>query len=104
MIIRIDYQEADVMLDLWGGTSGTFDGIDLFNRVIDQRWKNYASGTTDIDRFNYRYDRDSNRTWKENTVSKSLGTPVYIDEQYSYDNLNRLTIMDELKVTRTFTT
>jgi RHS repeat-associated protein len=93
MIIRIDYQEADVMLDLWGGTSGTFDGIDLFNRVIDQRWKNYASGTTDIDRFNYRYDRDSNRTWKENTVSKSLGTPVYMDEQYSYDNLNRLTIM-----------
>jgi RHS repeat-associated protein len=93
MIIRIDYQEPDVMLDLWGGTTGSFDGLDLFNRVKDQRWLNYASGTTDIDRFKYGYDRDSNRTWKENTVSKSLGTPVYMDEQYSYDNLNRLTVM-----------
>lgn len=25
-VIRIDYTEPDVMLDLWGGTSGTFAG------------------------------------------------------------------------------
>jgi RHS repeat-associated protein len=91
MILRIDYQEPDVMLDLWGGTTGTFDGLDRFNRIIDQRWK--TSGGTDKDRFKYGYDRDSNRQWKENTVSKALGSPVYMDEYYTYDNLNRLTVM-----------
>ena len=31
--------QPSVMLDLWGGTSGTFNGFDLFNRIIDQRWE-----------------------------------------------------------------
>ena len=30
MILRIDYQEPDVMLDLWAGTTATFSGIDRF--------------------------------------------------------------------------
>ena len=37
-VVQIEYSEPGVMLDLWGGTSGTFAGIDLFGRVIDQRW------------------------------------------------------------------
>ena len=99
MILRIDYQEPDVMLDLWGGTSGTFDGIDQFNRIIDQRWKYYGASPADRDRFKYGYDRDSNRQWKENTVSKALGSPVYMDEYYTYDNLNRLTVMKRGQLT-----
>ena len=39
MVVRIDYPQPDVMLDLWGGTSGTFDGFDQFGRVTDQHWK-----------------------------------------------------------------
>ncbi|MDA7980516.1 MAG: hypothetical protein MPJ50_17295, partial [Pirellulales bacterium] len=40
------------------------------------------------------YDRASNRSWRENTVSKALGTPVYLDEYYTYDGLNRLQNFD----------
>jgi hypothetical protein len=51
MIIRIDYPEPSVRLDLWGGTSGTFAGIDRFGRVTDQRWQNNtASMPTDTTR------------------------------------------------------
>jgi YD repeat-containing protein len=39
MVLQIIYSEPGVQLDLWGGTSGTFNGLDLFNRIIDQRWK-----------------------------------------------------------------
>ena len=42
-VVRIDFTEPTVMLDLWGGTSGTFAGIDRFGRVIDQRWRYYVS-------------------------------------------------------------
>jgi YD repeat-containing protein len=38
-VIRINYPQPSVMLDLWGGTSGAFNGFDLFNRIIDQRWE-----------------------------------------------------------------
>jgi YD repeat-containing protein len=99
MIIRIDYQQPDVMLDLWGGTTATFDGIDRFDRVIDQRWVNYAGSPADIDRYKYGYDRNSNRQWKENTVSKAMGSPVYLDEYYTYDNLNRPTNMKRGQLT-----
>jgi RHS repeat-associated protein len=103
MIIRIDYPEPSVRLDLWGGASGTFAGIDRFNRVTDQRWQNDTSSTpTDIDRYQYGYDRDSNRTWKANVV----GTPAVsggLDELYAYDRVNRLNQMQRgtLNSTRT---
>jgi RHS repeat-associated protein len=81
-----------VWLDLWGGTSGTFTGLDLFNRVIDQQWQNNITGTpADIDRFKYGYDLNSNRQWKQNVVSSAASVPL--DEYYNYDNLNRLTAM-----------
>lgn len=78
MTLRIDYQEPDVMLDLWGGSTGAFAGIDHFNRVKDQRWQNYSGTPADAERYKYWYDQDSNRIAKENTVSKALGTPVYL--------------------------
>jgi RHS repeat-associated protein len=71
------------------GRSGRY----MFNRVTDQRWQNNITATpTDIDRYQYGYDQNSNRTYKGNVV----GTPVVtggLDEYYSYDNLNRLTEM-----------
>jgi RHS repeat-associated protein len=93
MVIRITYPQPSVWLDLWGGTSATFNGLDQFNRIIDQRWQNSITTTpTDIDRYQYGYDQDSNRIWKANVV----GTPVVtggLDEYYTYDTLNRLTEM-----------
>ncbi len=100
MIIRIDYPEAQSRLDLWGGVSGTFAGVDRFNRVIDQRWtstssvesqNNVTTTPADIDRYQYGYDRDSNRVWKKNVVADAASVPL--DEFYTYDALNRLATM-----------
>ena len=87
-IVRIAYPQPLVWLDLWGGTSGVFSGLDLFNRIIDQRWQNNTASTpTDIDRYQYGYDQASNRLWKANLMTTGL------DEFYAYDPLNRLTLM-----------
>jgi RHS repeat-associated protein len=92
-VVRITYPQPEAWLDLWGGTSGTFNGLDQFNRVTDQRWQNSITGTpADIDRYQYGYDQDSNRLYKANVV----GTPIVtggLDEFYAYDHLNRLTQM-----------
>jgi len=92
-VVRITYPQPEAWLDLWGGTSGLFAGLDQFNRVIDQRWQNGITGTpVDIDRYQYGYDQDSNRLYKANIV----GTPIVtggLDEFYTYDHLNRLTDM-----------
>jgi YD repeat-containing protein len=46
---------------------------------------------SDLDRYQYGYDQNSNRLWKGNVVAHAAG--VYLDEAYSYDNLNRLTVI-----------
>ena len=91
-VVRITYPQPGVWLDLWGGTSGTFNGLDRFNRVVDQRWQNaVTTAPADVDRYQYGYDRDANRTWKRNVVSAAASVPL--DEFYAYDQLNRLTAM-----------
>jgi hypothetical protein len=55
-IVRIDYPAPQVRLDLWGGTSGSFAGLDRFGRTIDQRWYDYGA-SPDRDRFKYGYER-----------------------------------------------
>jgi RHS repeat-associated protein len=72
-------------IDPAGGTGDAGDkytGLDRFDRVVDQRWYN---GSTYTDRFQYTYDRDSNRLSRTNVVNTSF------NESYSYDNLNQLT-------------
>ena len=56
--------------------------LDRFGRVVDHRWINASN--VDVDRFKYGYDRNSNRTYKENGVIASLS------EVYTYDDLNQL--------------
>ena len=73
------------MPDLWGGTSGTFTGFDRFGRIIDQHRRHYGSSPADLDRYQYGYDRNSNRLWKQNMVAVTG-----FDEQYAVDNLNLL--------------
>ncbi|MCA9208420.1 MAG: hypothetical protein KDA55_08705, partial [Planctomycetales bacterium] len=53
-VVIEDYQEPQIRLDLFGGTSGTYAGFDRFDRVVDHRWLNYNT-STDIDRFKYGY-------------------------------------------------
>ncbi|MFN8710617.1 MAG: RHS repeat-associated core domain-containing protein, partial [Planctomyces sp.] len=96
-----DYQQPDLKLDLFGGTTGTYAGLDRFGRSIDHRWDNYTSGTVDRTRYLYGYDFNGSRTWKEDSVAAS--NSVNRDEFYGYDGLNRLKAADrgDLNVGRT---
>ncbi|WP_428940632.1 RHS repeat-associated core domain-containing protein [Fontivita pretiosa] len=86
-IVRRDHPQPQVRLDLWGGTSGTYSGLDRFGRVVDQLWRDYGA-SADRERFGHGYDRNSNRVYRDHTVTSGK------DEYYAYDNLNRLTSMD----------
>ena len=46
---------------------------------------------SDLDRYQYGYDQNSNRLWKANVVG--TGAVGNLDEGYANDNLNRLTQM-----------
>jgi YD repeat-containing protein len=64
-----------------------YTGLDRFGRVVDQRWIKTGNGTH-TDRFGYGYDRDSNRTYRDNLVNTAFG------ELYTYDGLNQLASFD----------
>ncbi len=70
-----------------GDAGDQYTGLDRFGRVVDQRWIKTSNGTA-TDRFQYGYDRDGNRLWRDNLVNSAFG------ELYSYDNLNQITSFD----------
>jgi RHS repeat-associated protein len=90
-VVRVAYPSINAWLDLWGGVSGIFNGLDLFGRVIDQNWQDATNTTspTSIDEYRYGHDRNSNRIWKQNVVASGKA----LDELYAYDALNRLNDM-----------
>jgi len=91
-IVRADYIEPEVMLDLWGGSPGSYTGIDRFGRVVDQLWIDYGEDPdVNVARILHGYDRDSNRLYREDYEATANGQAY--DELYSYDGLNRLTDM-----------
>jgi hypothetical protein len=62
-------------------------------RVVDQNWS--KSDGVIVDRFQYGYDRGSNRLWRQVGQSSPFATtPPGKDEFYSYAGLNRLTHTD----------
>jgi RHS repeat-associated protein len=76
-------------------SADNFASLDRFGRVIDQFWADYYD--TKIDWYSYGYDRAGNRLWKENKLSDDpnlMETPVYLDELYHYDALDRLVSTD----------
>ncbi len=56
------------------------------------QWYLHAVGN--VVRIKHGYDYAGNRVYREDTVSKAQGTPVYLDEYYTYDGLDRLTNLD----------
>jgi len=78
-----DFQQPDVKLDYFGGTSGTYAGFDRFDRVVDQKWYDYGASAV-RDQYTYGYDRASNRLYRENTGLSGK------DEFYTYDGMNQL--------------
>jgi RHS repeat-associated protein len=68
-----------------GDAGDKYAGLDRFGRVVDQKWQIDTATPTITDRFQYTYDRDSNRTARTNVVNTSF------NESYGYDSLNQLT-------------
>ncbi len=66
-----------------GDAGDRYTGLDRFGRVVDQRW--VSGSNTDVERYQYGYDRAGNRLFKDNTVISDLS------EQYAYDALGQLT-------------
>ncbi|TXI78905.1 MAG: RHS repeat-associated core domain-containing protein, partial [Cupriavidus sp.] len=83
--VRTAYIEPGVTLDLWGGGASTYQGLDRFNRVIDQPWK---VGSADLARLQYGYDSVDRRTYRRDTVAEWLTTAF--DELYAYDGCDQL--------------
>ncbi|WP_428938183.1 hypothetical protein [Fontivita pretiosa] len=79
-IVRRDHPQPQVRLDLWGGTSGTYSGLDRFGRVVDQLWRDYGA-SADRERFGHGYDRNSNRVYRDHTVS-SAGASAALRVRY----------------------
>jgi RHS repeat-associated protein/uncharacterized delta-60 repeat protein len=74
------------------GAGDQYTGLDAFGRVVDQRWRKTTGTPADVDRFKYAYDKDSNRLYKENTLSSTNSELYHADgASAGYDSLNRLT-------------
>ena len=70
-----------------GDAGDQYIGLDRFGRVVDQRWIVASTGVA-RDRFQYGYDRDSNRLYRDNLVNAAFG------ELYTYDGLNQIASFD----------
>jgi RHS repeat-associated protein len=89
--VRVDYPQPQVRLDLWGGTSGSYAGLDSFDRVTRQLWHYYGGTPADRDKFTYGYDRNSNRLFKQNDVSSAFSELYHANgSSNGYDGLDRL--------------
>ena len=64
-----------------GEAGDQYAGLDRFGRIVDQRWR---TSSVEKDRYQYRYDRDGNRLYRENMLSTTLS------EIYWYDGINQL--------------
>src|SRR5439155_1227458 len=77
-----------------GGTGDAGDkyiGLDRFGRVVEQAWYSAAT-TTYTDRFQYGYDRDSNRLYRDNLLSNSFDELYHANgASNGYDQENQLT-------------
>ena len=72
-------------------TGDIYRGLDRFGRIKDSYWYDYDN-TLDVDRIKYGYDRNSNRTYRENAVAAAADE--FFDEKYFNDTLDRLKKMD----------
>jgi RHS repeat-associated protein len=83
-VVKRAHSQPGVDLTFIGTAADAGDqyaGLDRFGRVVDQNW--VKSGTS-LDRFQYGYDRSSNRLWRDNLVNSAFG------ELYTYDGLNQV--------------
>ncbi|NLE39844.1 MAG: RHS repeat-associated core domain-containing protein, partial [Pirellulaceae bacterium] len=83
-IVEEDYEDIEVKLSRLD-SSGSMIGLDRFGRVVDQLWTDYgADPDVVLDEYTYTFDRAGNRTSRDNELHAAF------DEDYTYDDLNRL--------------
>jgi RHS repeat-associated protein len=66
-----------------GDAGDQYAGLDRFGRVVDQRWLKTSTGAA-VDRFQYGYDENSNRLFRDNLTNLASG------ELYGYDTLDQV--------------
>jgi RHS repeat-associated protein len=65
-----------------------YTGFDRFGRIVDQKW---TDGTNDLDRWQYGYDENGNRMYRDNTITAGFDELYHADGSSSgYDNVNQL--------------
>ncbi len=79
-IVTEDYQQPELKLDYTGG-GDSYTGLDRFNRVVDQLWRDYGS-STNADEYQYGYDLSGDVLWKDNVAAGSHN----LDELYTYND------------------
>jgi len=90
-VVRADYHQPNTRLDLWGGTPGSYTGLDRFGRTIDHTWRNYANATNLV-QLKHGYDRNANRLYRRDEIARS--SSAGLDQLYTYDGLDRLIDME----------
>jgi RHS repeat-associated protein len=95
-VVERDHPQNNVNLtyiSLTGGTGDAGDqytGLDRFGRVVDQNWFNTTTSTS-TDDFQYGYDQDGNRLYKNNSVNSTFSELYHTSGAGNgYDGLNQL--------------
>ena len=92
-LAEVEYSQPDTHLRYYHGTAdGEYEGFDRFGRIVDQWWEAQGSGDPDVDRF--LYDHNENSSITERHIDTSILTGGSKDEDYTYDNLDRLKTFD----------
>jgi len=74
-----------------GDAGDQYTGLDRFGRIVDQRWIK-TSDSSHTDRFQYGYDRDSNRLYRDNLLNNSFDELYHVNGPTAgNDGLNQLT-------------
>lgn len=91
----VDYEQPEIkwtLADLSGSndpeTGYIYSGCDRFGRLKDVRWYDYGSSEDSV-RVKYGYNRDSNRTYRQDVVADANSKPF--DQLFGYDRIGRLT-------------
>lgn len=94
--VRIEYAQPGIEMtyiklsgEPVGDAGDQYTGLDRFNRIEDIRWRTTAGAGSDIERYQYGFDRAGNRRWRRNAVA-AAGAGGF-DEGYQYDGLYQLT-------------
>ena len=87
-IVEVDYTQPSLKMDLWGGTAGSYSGLDRFARTIDLPWIQHSGSPTDRARIKYGYNRASSPLYARDEVARTNSADL--DQLYAYDGLQRL--------------